>query len=212
MQRIKVLMVDDHEILRDGLKRILAEDESFAVMAEAGTVDEALSHLRQMPIDVVLLDISLPGRSGLDLLRAIGTLEPRPAVLVLSMYAENQYAMRALKYGADGYLTKKSAGRLLVEAMHKVAAGGKYVSPALAEQLALNVVKPVAPTRESSLSAREFEVLRAIAGGRSLTSIAEDLHLSVKTIGTYRSRILGKTGLSSNAALTRYALQEGLID
>ncbi len=210
-KRIEILIVDDHAVVREGLKRILAEVADIAVAGEATSVPEALQQLRARAFDLLLLDLSLPGRSGLDLLKVIKSEMPKLAVLILSAYTEDQYAMRALRDGADGFLNKESAPELLVTAIRKVAGGGKYVSSALAERLVTEVgAKSDRPAHEL-LSDREFEVLRAIAMGKSLNQIADELHLSPKTVSTYRARIVEKIGLQSNAELTRYVIEQGLL-
>lgn len=210
-KRIEIMIVDDHAVVREGLKRILAEVADIAVSGEATSVPDALQQLRSRRFDLLLLDVSLPGRSGLDLLKVVKDEMDKLPVLILSAYTEDQYAMRALRDGADGFLNKESAPELLVTAIRKVAGGGKYVSPALAERLASEIgTKSDRPAHEL-LSDREFEVLRGIALGKSLNQIADELHLSPKTVSTYRARIVEKTGLQSNAELTRYVIEHGLL-
>ena len=211
MASIDILIVDDHLIVREGLKRILADTPDIRVAGEAGSVPEAMSLLRSRAFQLLLLDISLPGRTGVELLKQIRGEFAHLRVLVLSAYAEDQYALRVLKEGAHGFLNKESAAELLVSAIRKVAAGGKYISAELAERLADQLGGHGDTAPHELLSEREFVVLRLIAAGKSLNDIATDLNLSPKTISTYRSRIVEKIGLRSNAELTRYALENGLV-
>jgi two-component system, NarL family, invasion response regulator UvrY len=211
MPSIDILIVDDHLVVREGLKRILADTPEIRVAGEAGSVPEALSLLRSRGFHLLLLDISLPGRTGVELLKQIRDEFAQLRVLVLSAYTEDQYALRVLKEGAHGFLNKESAAELLVSAIRKVAAGGKYISPELAERLADQLGGHGEAAPHELLSEREFVVLRLIAAGKSLNDIATDLRLSPKTISTYRSRIVEKIGLRSNAELTRYAIEKGLV-
>jgi DNA-binding NarL/FixJ family response regulator len=207
---IDVLIVDDHAIVREGLKQILADTPDMVVAGEAGTGREALAMVPSRQWDVVVLDISLPDRSGLDVLKQIISQSDGPPVLVLTMHAEGPYAVRILRMGAAGYLNKESAPEQLVAAIRKVAQGGRYVSPSLAEQLAFEVSAPQRPPHET-LSDREFEVLCMLVSGKTITTIAAELFVSVKTISTHRARILGKMRLKSNMELARYAIQHRLI-
>ncbi len=209
--KLKILLVDDHAIVREGLKRILADTQDLEVTGEAASVSEAAALLRAQPFDLVVLDISLPGRNGLELLRIIQDESPKLPVLVLSIYPEDQYAVRVMRQGADGYLTKETAPERLVEAIRKVASGRKYVSPDLAERLALEIGGDSDKLPHERLSDREFEVLKLIASGKGLTEIGEMLHLSIKTVSTYRTRILEKTGLRNNAEITHYAIANKLL-
>jgi DNA-binding NarL/FixJ family response regulator len=210
--RLEILVVDDHLVVREGLKRILQEAEGCVVAAEAANVSEALTWLRKRPFDLVLLDISLPEKTGFELLETIKKELPRLPVLVLSAYRDDHYAVRAFKQGADGFLNKESASDSLIAAIRKVAAGGKYLTPALAERIALEIsVRDDGPVHET-LSHREFEVLKMIARGASLKHVGERLHISPKTVTTYRARIIEKTGLGNNAELTRYMLENNLLD
>ena len=209
---IRVLVADDHAVVRRGLRQMLAETGDVAVAAEAATAAEALDLVRAQAFDVVVLDLSLPGRGGLDLLGEIKALRPELAVLVLTMHPERQYAVRALKAGAAGYLTKETAPDLLVDALRRVAAGGRYVSPGLAEALADHVEKGREGAPHESLSDREFAVFRMLAAGRTVGQIAEELSLSVKTVSTYRTRLLEKMGLASNAELMQYAFRHKLAE
>lgn len=210
--KLEILVVDDHAVVREGLKRILEEYDDCVVAAEAGNVPDACAWLRKRTFDLILLDLSLPQRNGLELLKLVKRDWPRVRVLVLSAYGEDHYAVRSLKEGADGYLNKESAADSLIGAVRKVASGGKYLTPALAERLALEIgTRTDAPVHEA-LSHRELGILKLIAQGISLKSIAEQFHISAKTVTTYRARIIEKTGLATNAALTRYMLENQLLD
>jgi DNA-binding NarL/FixJ family response regulator len=208
---MKVLVADDHAVVREGLKRILTQDRSIEVVAEAGDGTAALARAQEVSLDVVVLDMSMPGRGGLETLQELKRQWPQIGVLVLSMHPEDQYAMRVLREGADGYLTKDSAAEELIGALRKIHDGGKYVSPKLAERLALTVERGFEGPPHERLSTREFQVLVLIAQGRTVTEIGDELHLSVKTISTYRTRILDKMGLRNNAELMHYAIEEGLV-
>jgi DNA-binding NarL/FixJ family response regulator len=209
---LDILVVDDHVVVREGLKRILAECDDCVVAAEAANVPDACAWLRKRSFDLILLDLSLPQRNGLELLQMVKKESPRVRVLVLSAYGEDHYAVRALKEGADGYLNKESAAQSLIAAVRKVASGGKYLTPALAERVAFAIgTRDDAPLHES-LSHRELGILKLIARGISLKSIAAQFNISAKTVTTYRARIIEKTGLSNNAALTRYMLENQLLD
>ncbi len=209
-ETIKVLLVDDHTVVRNGVRLMLSSATDIEVAAEAASATEAVQAINAQPFDVALVDIALPGKNGLDLLKSLQASHPALAVLILSTYAEDIYAMRALKLGAAGYLTKDSSAATLIEAVRKASKGGKYVSPSLAEKFASVIGGKSAATHEV-LSDRELEVLKLLARGESLVNIGERLHLSPKTVTTYRSRILDKMGLGSNAELTRYALENGLL-
>lgn len=211
MPATKILVVDDHAIVREGLKTILAKTIDFEIAGEAANAPDAMTLLRRVPVDLVLLDIGLPGKTGVDLLKTIKAELPKLPVLVLSTYPEDQYALRVLKQGAAGYLTKESAPELLTNAVRKVAAGGKYVSAAVAERLLHEIGTDVDKVPHARLSDREFEVFKLIAGGKSLTDIADGMRVSIKTVSTHRTRILEKTGFKSNADITRYALEQGLL-
>lgn len=202
---IRVLIADDHNIVRDGLKRILAASADIQVAAQAASGDEALALVKANDYDVAMLDMSMPGLSGIDLIKRLKIEKPKLKLLVLSMHGEHQYAARALKAGASGYLTKDSAADQLVGALRKIAAGGVHISDQAASQL-LGMDK--AP--HERLSDREFEVLRLLVEGLGPTDIAERLHLSVKTVSTHKTRILEKLSLGSTAELVRYALENKL--
>jgi DNA-binding NarL/FixJ family response regulator len=206
---IRVLLADDHEIVRDGLKRILGACSDVQVTGEAANGDEALALARAHDYDLALLDMSMPGLSGIDLVKRLKAEKPRMKLLVLSMHGEPQYAARALKAGAAGYLTKDSAAEQLVGAIRKVAAGGVLVSEAAAAGLLAASTGEGPP--HSRLSDREFEVFKQLAGGASPTEIARRLHLSVKTVSTHKTRIQEKLGLASTAELVRYALEHQLL-
>jgi two-component system invasion response regulator UvrY len=209
---IRILIADDHTIVREGLKQILAETPDMAVAGEACNGQEVLEKIWKNDYDVVLLDISMPGRSGLDILKEIKSERPKISVLILSMYSEEQYAIRALRAGASGYMTKEGAPDELIEAIRKVSQGRKYISPSLAEKLAFNLESGSEKAPHEDLSDREYQVMCMIASGKTIKEIADELSLSVKTISTYRSRILEKMGMKSNAALTHYAMQNRLVD
>ncbi len=209
---IKVLIVDDHAIVRQGLKRILAETPDMTVAGEAENGVEALKKTREGEWDVILLDVSMPGRNGVDTLKQIMRENRGGKVLILSMYPEDQYAVRLLKAGAAGYMTKETAPGELVEAIRKVAQGRKYISPALAERLLLELDIDAEKQPHERLSDREYQVFRMLGSGRTASEIASLMSLSVKTISTHRTHILEKMKLKNNAELTLYAIQNGLLD
>ena len=209
---IRVCVVDDHAVVREGLKRIIGENPGMAVTAEAGDGFEAVKMIHGEPCDVVLLDITMPYQSGLDVLKQIHGESPNLPVLVLSMHAEDRYAVRVIRAGAAGYLTKDSAPTKLVQAIRKVVRGGKYVSSTLAEQLICDLNSDSAKSPHEFLSDREYQVLCMIGSGKTVTIIAGELGLSVKTISTYRVRLLEKLNMKNNAELTRYAIKNGLVD
>jgi two-component system, NarL family, invasion response regulator UvrY len=209
---MKILLTDDHAVVRHGLKQILADEFRRATFGEARNAQEALNRVWKENWDVVVLDITMPGRSGMEVLREIKKSKPRLPVLVLSMHPEGQFAVRVLKRGASGYMTKESAPEELVGAIKKVLAGGRYISPSLAEKLANYVSDDAQKAPQEKLSDREFQVLRLIASGKMVSEIAKELSLSVKTISTYRSRILEKMGMKNNAELMHYAMQHQLVE
>jgi two-component system invasion response regulator UvrY len=209
---IKVVVVDDHAVVREGLKRIVSESGGMIVSGEAADGHEAMRIIKNEPCDVVLLDITMPHKSGLDVLKELHANLPRLPVLVLSMHPEDQYAVRVLRAGAAGYVTKESAPAKLVQAIRKVVRGGKYVSPTLAERLVFDLGADTDKAPHELLSDREYQVLCMIASGKTVTQIAGVLKLSVKTISTYRVRILEKLKMKNNAEITRYAIKEGLVD
>ena len=205
---LKILTIDDHEVVRRGLKEMFTEES--ATFGEACSGAEALALVRKQPWDIAVLDISLGGRSGLDVLAELKQLRPRMPVLILSMHAEEQYAVRAFKAGASGYINKASSGEELREAILKIVRGGQYVGPALAEKIVLQLSQP-GKVLHGSLSNRELEVLLSIASGKTVKEIASNLSLSDKTISTYRRRILDKMDMRTNAELTHYAIRNGLV-
>jgi two-component system invasion response regulator UvrY len=208
---MKILITDDHAVVRQGLKQILLEEFTRAEFGEATNAQEAIERVWKENWDVVVLDITMPGRSGLEVLKEIKKSRPKLPVLVLSMHPEDQFAVRILKIGAAGYMTKESAPNELVGAVRKVMAGGRYVSPSLAEKMASYLAVDVHTPPHERLSDREFLVLRLIASGKTPTAIARELALSVKTISTYRMRILEKMSMANNAELTHYAIQNQLV-
>ena len=210
---LKILIADDHAVLRMGLKQLIADEcapENEAVFGEAQNGQEVVDMVRSEPWDVILLDISMPGRDGLDVLRELHLEHPDLPVLVLSMYPEDQYALRALKLGASGYMTKESAPEELAKAIEKIVEGGKYISSGLAEKIAFGMCTPTEGAE--SLSHREHQVLRMIASGKTVSEIAKELNLSPKTVSTYRVRILEKMNMKSNAELTHYAVHHHLVE
>ena len=209
---MRVLIADDHAVFRRGLRETLAETFSRVTFGEARTAQETLEHVRRQDWDVVILDISMPGKSGLDILDDLKRLRPKLPILLLSMHPEQQFARRALKAGAAGYLTKDGVPEELNVAIKKIVVGGRYVSATLAEKLAVDLRDGADLPLHELLSDREFQVLRMIASGKTVKEIGEELSLSVKTVSTYRARILEKTGMKTNAELIRYALQSQLVD
>jgi two-component system, NarL family, invasion response regulator UvrY len=208
---INVFVTDDHELLREGIKKVLKEELDICVRGEARTAAETLQRIRPGAYDVIILDLSLPDRNGLDIIAEIKELDSKIAVLVLSMYPENQFAERVFAVGADGYLTKETVSRSLVKAIHAVASGRKYVSPALGELLASHVGTNEHRMPHELLSDREFQVFLRLAAGDRVSKIAEDCSLSLSTVYTYRNRILEKTRLQSDPDIIRYALKHNLI-
>ncbi|MGA3073847.1 MAG: response regulator transcription factor [Bryobacteraceae bacterium] len=209
---IRVLIADDHAILRRGLQEILVREMEGAVCGEAKDATEILARVQETCWDLVILDITMPGRSGLDVLRDLKAARPKLPVLVLSMHPEDQYGKRMLSAGAAGYMNKESAPEELVKAVRKVVAGGRYVSDALAEKLASDMSEDTGRPLHEVLSHREFEILRMIGAGRAVSQIAEELHLGVTTVSTYRARILIKMHMTTTAELMHYALHNRLID
>lgn len=210
---MKILIADDHAVVRRGLQQILADEFDVAEFGEAADAGETLERIYNENWDVVILDISMPGRSGLDVLKDIRKEHPRLPVLVLSMYPEDQFATRVLKAGAAGYMTKETAPEELVNAINKILQGGKYVSSSLAESLARDLSRDMdGSVPHQQLSDREFQVLRLIASGMSVGDIGAKLALSPKTISTYRARVLEKMGMKNNAELTHYAIRQELVD
>ena len=207
-----ILIIDDHEVVRDGVKRIVDEALGVVAFGEATTAPEAVKLVREQKWDVVVLDLSLGGRNGLGVLKDLKQIRPGLPVLILSMHSEEQYARRAFKAGAAGYVTKDSPRAELVKAIGKVIEGGRYVSPGLAEKLVVYIEADIDHPLQETLSDREFEVMRLIASGKTVGEIAGILSLSDKTISTYRTRLLEKMRMKTNAELTRYAIKNGLVD
>lgn len=209
---IRVLICDDHAIVRQGLRQVIGETADIRAVAEAGGYPEVMKPLRDGEIDMLLLDISLPGKNGIDVLKIVKKEFPRLPVLILSMYAEDQYAVRAIRAGASGYLTKQSAADQLITAIRQVVAGRKYITPELAEALANTLGRNMDLMPHETLSDREYQTLCLIASGRALSQIAGELSLSAKTVSVYRARLLEKMGLRNNAELINYALRHGLVE
>lgn len=209
---IRILIADDHAILRRGFREILAREITDLVCGEAENAQQLLAEVGSRDWDLVILDVTMPGRSGVDVLPDLRRTRPKLPVLVLSMHPEDQYAKRMLKAGASGYMNKESAPEELIRAIRRILAGGRYVSSGLAEKLALDLHKDSGRPLHEALSDREFEVLRMIGSGRTVTQVAEDLHLSVTTVSTYRARILEKLNMTTTAEVMRYALRNRLVD
>jgi DNA-binding NarL/FixJ family response regulator len=209
---IRLLVADDHAIVRRGLHQIVAEAPDLTVAGEAANAGEVLARIDERAWDAVILDLSLPGGEGLDLLVEVRRRRPDLPVLILTVHSEEQYAVRALRAGAAGYLTKESAPEQLVEAVRKVVRGGRYVSPGVAERLAYTLGPDADRPPHETLSDREYQVMRMVASGQTVSEVAEALSLSVKTVSTYRGRILEKMGMKSNAELTHYAIKNKLVD
>ena len=209
---IRVLIADDHAIVRRGLQEILVRELDDSVFGDAKDAQEVIERTKRDDWDLVILDITMPGRSGLDVLRDIKALRPKLPVLILSMHSEAQYGKRILRAGASGFMNKESAPEELIKAVQKVLGGGRYVSPALAERLALDLNGEVRHDVQETLSHREFEVLRMIALGKTISQIAEELHLSVSTVSTHRARILEKMEMTTTAELMRYALRNHVVE
>lgn len=209
---IRIVLADDHAIVREGLKRLAADVPDFEVAGEAADGTEVMRVVREVDFDVLVLDLSMPGRSGMELIKLVKAEKPRLRILVLSMHQEMQYAVRAIKSGASGYLTKESASAQLQQAIRKIAAGGAYISSEVAEQLALGAMPGSEGLPHESLSDREFEVFRMLVAGDAVSDIAAKLNLSVKTVSTHKANLMQKLGLSNPTELVRYALKHGLAD
>jgi DNA-binding NarL/FixJ family response regulator len=208
---IRVLIADDHPVVRRGLRRILEDEADIEVTGEARNSQEALDLISRKRIDVVILDIEMPGRSGLDVLKDLKQYRSKLPVLVLSIHPEEQFAVRVLRAGAVGYLSKESAPEELVRAVRRVYGGGRYISTAVAERLASEVSLGSEKAPHETLSNREFEVLQMIASGKTVSQIAKELSFSIKTISTYRARILTKMRMKTNAELTHYAIENKIV-
>ncbi len=209
---IRVLIADDHQIVRAGLRQFISDEPDIRVEGEAASGDEVMARLRETEFDVVVLDISMPDRNGIDVLKLIRQRHPDLPVLILSTYPEDQYAINLIRAGASGYLTKESAPDDLVKAIRTVAQGRRYVSPTVAELLIGGLEKPTDQPLHQTLSKREFQIFCKLSRGQSVSVIADELFLSVKTVSTYRSRILEKMGMKTNADLTYYAIKNGLVE
>jgi two-component system, NarL family, invasion response regulator UvrY len=208
---IRILVADDHAIVRRGLRQIVADESDMEVVGEAQTAQKILDLAREEEWDVIVLNISMPGRGGFEALKALKQTHSKRPVLVLSMYPEDQFAVRAFRAGAAGYMTKESAPEELVQAIRKVVRGGKYVSPSLAEKLAGELGEDAERPPHEALSEREYHVLCLLASGKTVTQIAAEMSLSVKTISTYRARLLEKMRMKTNAEVTRYAIEHRLV-
>jgi DNA-binding NarL/FixJ family response regulator len=209
---IRIVVADDHTILREGLKQLLAAAGDIEIAGEARDGHEVMERVRALDFDLLLLDMSMPGKSGIELIRQVHAERPRLRMLVLSMHEEHQYAVRAIRAGAAGYLTKESASQQLVEAIRKVAAGGAFISSQVAQQLALGAMPNATGSLHEALSDREFQILRMFAEGKSVSDIAERLNLSVKTVSTHKANILHKMNMETAGELIRYALKHRLIE
>ena len=209
---IRIVIADDHAIVREGLKRIVSSIDGMVVAGEAADGHEVMQRVRELAFDVLMLDLSMPGRSGMELIKLVIAEKPKLRILVLSMHQELQYAVRAIKSGARGYLTKESAPAQLEQALRKVAAGGAFISAEVAEQLALGAMPGSEVSAQESLSNRELEVFRLLVEGATVTEIASGLNLSVKTVSTHKANLMLKMGLHNQSELIRYALRQGLTD
>jgi DNA-binding NarL/FixJ family response regulator len=209
---VRVVIADDHTIVREGLKQLLLAAGTFEIAGEARDGHEVLKLAREKEFDVLLLDLSMPGKSGMDLIKQVKSERPRLRILVLSMHQEHQYAVRAIKAGASGYLTKDSASTQLVSAIEKVAGGGAFISAEVAEQLALGAMPQTEGPPHTSLSDREYQVFRMLVSGQAVSEIANELNLSVKTVSTHKARLMEKMGIDNQAELVRYAMRHRLVD
>jgi DNA-binding NarL/FixJ family response regulator len=209
---IKVLIVDDHAILREGMVKIIQTEPDIQVSGSVKNASEAINILSGEPVDVVILDINMPGRSGLDIIKDVKQLQPEAAILMLSMYSEERFAIRALKSGASGYLTKDMATEELITAIRIIHSGRKYITPTLAENMVNNLQVKTESNPHDSLSDREFEVMCMIGEGKSVNEIAEILSISSRTVSTYRTRILQKMNLPNNARIMQYVITRGIVD
>lgn len=209
---IRIVIADDHAIVREGLKRIVSEIPDMQMVGEAADGTQVMQRVRELDFDILVQDLSMPGRSGMELIKLVRAEKPKLRILVLSMHQELQYAVRAIKSGASGYLTKESAPAQLEQAIRKIAGGGAYVTAEVAEQLALGAMPGSSAQPHESLSDREFEVFRLLAAGTSVTDIASQLKLSVKTVSTHKANLMHKMGLQNASELVRYAIKHGLAD
>jgi DNA-binding NarL/FixJ family response regulator len=207
---IRIVIADDHAIVREGLKRIVGSAEGLQVVAEAADGNEVIRAVRELDFDVLVTDLSMPGRSGMELIKQVKSERPKLRVLVLSMHQETQYAVRSIKSGASGYLTKESAPGELEQAIRKIAGGGAYISAEVAEQLALGAMPGGSAAPHETLSDREFQVFKLLVDGVSVTEIGTQLHLSVKTVSTHKANLMHKLGVGNQTELVRYAIKHGL--
>ncbi len=210
--KIRILLADDHTMFREGVKQVLSGTTDCLVVDEASNAQQVLDKAQRSKLDVVVLDIAMPGRDGIDVLKQLKLLRPEIHVLVLSMYPEDQYAFRAIKAGASGYLTKNKASSELIEAIRRIAAGRKYISADVAEQLAIDLERGADQPLHQRLSDREYQVMCMIASGKAVKQIADELAISVSSVSTLRSRILKKFNMKSNAEITHYAIKHGLVE
>ena len=209
---IRIVVADDHTIVREGLKQVLSAAADLTIVGEAQNGQEVLQRVREENFDVLLLDMSMPGKSGIELIKQVRAEKPRLRIMVLSMHQEPQYAVRAIKAGASGYLTKESASAQLVSAIRKVAGGGAFITEAIAEQLALGAMPQADGPPHGALSDRELQVFRLLVAGKTVSGIAEQLNVSVKTVSTHKARIMQKMNMSNPTELIRYAIRHGLIE
>jgi two-component system, NarL family, invasion response regulator UvrY len=209
---IRIFIADDHSVVREGVKHIFSETPDIKVAGEASNGQEVIENIGKQDYDLLLLDIAMPGRDGLEILKEIKMQKPKLPVLILSMFPEEQYALRALKSGASGYLTKDSIPNELVKAVRKVLRGGNYISSSFSEKLLTEITSDIKKPLHETLSDREFQIMRMIASGKTMNEIADELSLSSKTVYTYRARILEKMGMKNNMEMTHYATKHGLID
>jgi DNA-binding NarL/FixJ family response regulator len=209
---IRIVLADDHAIVREGLKRIVGEVPDLQVVGEAADGTQVMQRVRELEFDVLVLDLSMPGRSGMELIKLVKAEKPKLRILVLSMHQETQYAVRAIKSGASGYLTKESAPAQLEQAIRKIAGGGAYISAEVAEQLALGAMPGGEAAPHEALSDREFQVFKLLVAGVSVTDIGNQLHLSVKTVSTHKANLMQKLGLANQSELIRYAIKHGLSE
>ncbi|MDQ5986180.1 MAG: Response regulator UvrY [Syntrophus sp. SKADARSKE-3] len=212
MKKIRILIADDHPIVRAGFKQVISDTQDITVTDEAKNGEEVMKLIRKNDYDLVLLDISMPGKNGLEVLKDLKLEKPKLPVMMLSIYPEEQYAVRALRAGASGYMTKGSAPNELIVAIRKISQGGKYISSSLAEKLTEYLSEDISKPLHEKLSDREYQVMLMIASGKTVTHIADELCLSVKTISTYRSHIIEKMKLKNNAEITLYAVQNKIIE
>jgi DNA-binding NarL/FixJ family response regulator len=209
---IRIVIADDHTIVREGLKQVLSAASDLMIVGEAQNGQEVLQRVREEDFDVLLLDMSMPGKSGIELIKQVHAEKPRLRILILSMHEEHQYAVRAIRAGASGYLTKEGAAVQLTAALRKVAGGGAFITPEVAERLALDAMPHTDGPLHETLSDREFQVFRLLVNGRTVSDIAEQLHLSAKTVSTHKARLMEKLQVDSNAELIHYAVRHRLSD